>query len=223
MLKQEITGPNGPRIRPAVTTFHLVLTACLRGVNWTCATRTFELMTGFDARDFEDGTGSAKPRGMEKRSKGRNLVPSEETMSCMVRTALASRNPAYMRQALRMVGHTATSEFFDVSSSLDGQPHPHKKATRGKAFHQGKLASALTETIDVILPGGKTKREDAMSVEEASSWVTMKARAKEFLRRAAKEQQTAELESDETNGDFIPYEKLLDSKHRKNPRVVTTI
>src|SRR6202035_3017522 len=33
MLKQEMAGPNGPRIRPAISTYSSVLMACWRGVD----------------------------------------------------------------------------------------------------------------------------------------------------------------------------------------------
>ncbi|KAJ7700086.1 hypothetical protein B0H17DRAFT_926007 [Mycena rosella] len=150
MLRQEIVGAerNGPKIRPAITTYNLVLLACWRGSDWNSATRTFNLMTGYHCHDFMDGSVAPSPR-VDKRPKGRNLLPTAETMSCMLRTALATQNCANMRQCLRIADHFHTKE-----ASLFAE---HKKlvsestrTVKNWAFHVFKLASVVVETVDYV-------------------------------------------------------------------------
>ncbi|KAJ7180080.1 pentatricopeptide repeat-containing protein [Mycena crocata] len=159
MLQQEIRveDRNGPKIRPATTTYTLVLLACWRGADWTSATRTFNLMTGYHCHDFMDGAVVVSPR-VDKRPKGKNLLPTAETMSCMLRTALATQNSANMRQCLRIIDHFNIK---DPGLLGDGKNIPqkdnkklvqteNKKSVRNWAFHVVKLAAAVVETVDHV-------------------------------------------------------------------------
>ena len=184
MLKQEITGPNGPQIRPAATTYNLVLAACWRGVDWTSATRTFELMTGYTTGHFEDGQDNLGNPVLRKRAKKRNLVPDAETMSYMVRIALASRNPAYMRQSLRMVNYLS-DHLFGLASGSDLRKKESKKTAKHATFYHVKLAAAVSEAIDCVLP-----RDRAGEGGESASWIKLKGLAGEILRRASPTRET---------------------------------
>ncbi|KAI9000950.1 hypothetical protein BD414DRAFT_430873, partial [Trametes punicea] len=108
MIERELTTKDGLKIRPGLSTFTLVLIACWRAKDWDSALRTFELMTGYNSADFADGaTGTPK---MARRSPGRNVMPDAAAMSCLVRTALETGNPATMRQCLRIVKHLGLSQ-----------------------------------------------------------------------------------------------------------------
>jgi len=214
MLKQEIAGPNGPKIRPAISTYSSVLMACCRGVDWACATRTFELMTGYYTRDFGDDRSSAEPPRMEKRTKGRNLIPDAEIMTHMVRTALATRKPAYIRQVLRIVNHVGVDDLLGINLTSKGGSHVSQKATKNPTFYQAKLAAALVETINAVAPSHKASGE-GRRLEESQCWIVMKERAGSVLRRVSREPRTPRASDTE---DLSEYDR-----HKKTPHIVATI
>jgi hypothetical protein len=183
MLKEELSGRIGPQIRPAANTYNLVLMVCCRSSDWPSATKTFELMTGYHTRDFSDSTAyeSRVAPGMEKRSKGRNLTPDAETMSFMVRTALATRNWPNMRQSLRMVAHLSLDNLFGpLVKSAHGEGPPSRKEDKLAGFYLFKLASALIETADLVVDG--RQQESGLSSEERS-WQRLRSRAAVMLKR----------------------------------------
>jgi hypothetical protein len=193
MLRQEITGRNGPKIRPAATTFRLVLKACWRCADWDSALRTFELMTGYSSRDFIDGRDNSKAPDLEKRSQGRNIVPDAEAMSSLVRAALASRERANMRQAVRVVIHIGPNHLFGRELNMKG--------SKDVTFYQVKLAMALTDTIpQVLLRSGGAHQEYA-------GWVALKEKAEDIL-RTAKHSTHALEEAAQSSNDPIPTNYL---------------
>ncbi|KAF8974568.1 hypothetical protein BDZ97DRAFT_1774343 [Flammula alnicola] len=162
MLRQEITGENGPKIRPSLTTYNLVMQACWRGPDWNSATRTFDLMTGYHAHDFKDGAVAAVPR-LDKRGPGRNLPPTTEIMSSMVRAAFATKNRADMRQALRIVDYLG---FDELLRSRGDEQHETTKTVKHRALFGKKLASAIVDTVNYVLEEkGKYAR-----AEESGKW-----------------------------------------------------
>ncbi|KAJ6599072.1 pentatricopeptide repeat-containing protein [Mycena vulgaris] len=175
MLRQEIQGggQNGPKIRPAITTYNLVLLACWRGVDWNSATRTFNLMTGYHCHDFMDGAVLTSPR-VDKRPKGKNLLPAAETMSCMLRTALATRNDANMRQSLRIADHFHTKEasLFAEHKKLVTES---TKSVKNWAFHVVKLAAVVVETVDYVAANSTPM------ADEMKRWNTLKQAALQLL------------------------------------------
>ena len=175
MLKQEITGSNGPRIRPAISTYNLVLLVCWRGGDWSSAVRAFEIMTGYSASDFEDGRNRTRDPTVQQRSKGRNLAPDTETMSYMVRTALAARNSAYIRQSLRMINHVGLDHLLGSSSNHNSWKDIGRKRAKTTTFLQIKLASAITEAIEYITSGGQT-------MTDGDLWKVLRTRADQVLR-----------------------------------------
>ena len=160
MLRQEITGPNGPKIRPAISTYNLVLAACWRGVDWNSATRTFELMTGYHCHDFMEGSLADPPR-LDKRAPGRNLAPTAESLSSMVRTAFASKNRANMRQCLRIIDFLGLRDLWHLGGVES------KKSLKHHTFYLTKLAAALLEMVDYVLKGN---RKHASSEKEFIQW-----------------------------------------------------
>jgi hypothetical protein len=193
MLKQDIIRPHESNIRPTLSTYNLVLTACWRGADWDSATRTFELMTAYDVQDFEDRWGPARHPRPERRSKGRNLVPDAAAMSSMVRAASASHNSAHMRQVLRMVHH------FGLDNLLGNPPAPGKVVAKNATFYQVKLAAALLDIMGVVLPPGKVKAASDHSKEE-TIWLETKARVREIVRKAGKERRWASATETDING-----------------------
>lgn len=188
MLKQELTGKNGPNIRPATSSFNLVMMACWRGADWESAAKTFELMTGYKADDFKNERYA--PR-YQKRSAGRNLVPDAETMSSMVRAVLASddlsRDREDLKQCLRIVDHVGADLLFGplgteqstkkrapaMPEGAGGAEGPSRKALKHMAFYHGKLASALLELIDRVQPSAKNREPQG----EAARWAALRERA----------------------------------------------
>ncbi|KAJ7498928.1 pentatricopeptide repeat-containing protein [Mycena latifolia] len=199
MLRQEIAGAgrNGPKIRPAITTYNLVLLACWRGVDWNSATRTFNLMTGYHCHDFMDGAVAPSPR-VDKRPKGKNLLPTAETMSCMLRAALATQNCATMRQCLRIVCHFNTNEtsFFVKHKELATESI---KSVKNWAFYAVKMASAIVETVDYVAANS------TLIPEEGKQWKQLKQEALNLLAKTP----------DPAAADFIP--KALDASPKRPP------
>ncbi|KAJ7276380.1 hypothetical protein B0H12DRAFT_1085067 [Mycena haematopus] len=173
MLRQEKQSHGGiaQRIRPGVTTYNLVLLACWRGLDWNSATKTFNLMTGYHCHDFMDGAVAASPR-VDQRHKSQQVAPTAETMSCMLRTALDTRNGANMRQCLRIVDHVHKSQkLWDQRKPINQSV----KAAKHSSFHIVKLATAIIETVEAVA-AGNTARDDEMK-----QWNRLYSDAKQLL------------------------------------------
>lgn len=176
MLRQEITGRNGPRIRPALTTYNLVLTACWRDGDWKSATRVFDLMTGYHAHDFMDGSISSAPR-LDNRGPGRTLAPNPETLSSMVRTALTSRDRANVRQSLRIVDYLGAHSFFKPTEKADDP-----KSVKNIRFYTLKLASAVADAVRYVSDAG----ERGPSSDEVGRWKSLASQAAVVQRSTSK-------------------------------------
>ncbi|PFH52719.1 hypothetical protein AMATHDRAFT_139360 [Amanita thiersii Skay4041] len=170
MLRQEITGKNGPKIRPALSTYNLVMEICWRAADWPSAVRTFELMTGYHAHDFIDGAVSDEPR-LDKRSPGRTLYPTAEIMSSMIRTALASQDRANMRQCLRIVHHLGLEAI--LSHIVNNRQQDSKKVVKDRSFAASKLTSAVIEIIEKV-------KGDRDSPKETKQWKELSTRASDI-------------------------------------------
>ncbi|TFK43536.1 hypothetical protein BDQ12DRAFT_184421 [Crucibulum laeve] len=176
MLRQEITGKNGSKIRPALSTYDLVFKCCWRSVDWNSATRTFDLLTGYISHDFMDGAVAAVPR-FTQRGNGRNLLPTAEGLSAMVKTAFASKNRANMRQCLRIVDHIGLERFFKQDSE-----EASSRALKDRAFYASKLASAVQEMVEYVLRSGDGRR--APVPEEKRRWTALGECAARHLKRS---------------------------------------
>ncbi|KAG5652429.1 hypothetical protein H0H81_005025 [Sphagnurus paluster] len=147
MLRQEIVGHNGFRIRPNMVSYNLVMTACWRDGDWRSAARVFDLMTGFHSHDFMDGAVAQAPR-RDARGAGRSLDPSAETLNSMLRTALTSRDRANVRQCLRIFNHIQVEQMFIADKNTS------KIMSKTKAYFTSKLASAVMEGVQFVLGTG---------------------------------------------------------------------
>ncbi|KAG6817402.1 hypothetical protein H0H87_009046 [Tephrocybe sp. NHM501043] len=174
MLRKEILGKFGYKLRPTVVSYNLAMAACWRDGDWRIATRIFDLMTGYHAHDFMDGAVAASPR-KDARSAGKSLDPTAETLASFVRTALKSHDRANTRQALRVVEFLKADRFF--AEALDGG---QKKA---KAYFVNKLASAVVEAVQFVSGAesksliGRSEMDRWRRISDAAVLVQRKARA----------------------------------------------
>ncbi|KAI0677483.1 hypothetical protein C8Q78DRAFT_1159874 [Trametes maxima] len=181
MLEREVTSELGPRLRPGLTAYTLVLTVCWRAKDWDTALRTFELMTGYRAADFADGATGGIPQ-MTQRSQGRNLTPDAAAMSCLVRTALETGDPAAQRQCARIVCRLGAAPLLTAEDKDDGGRRAHRvgvRFQRDQAYYAHKMARAVVELVDALVP---KKTEDAPPLgPEEREWVAVRSEAKGFL------------------------------------------
>lgn len=199
MLREEITGHNGPKIRPALSTYNIVLTACWRDVDWRSAARTFDLMTGYHSHDFMDGAVSNNPR-LQKRAPDRNLIPTAETLSTLMRTALASHSRANLRQCLRVVDFLGIKQYF----TQDNTRAESNKANKNRAFYASKLASAIIEAVtDLSNHEGKT------SETELRRWRDLADQVKEAVRLGPTTDFIPATKEKYTKTRLTQYEKTL--------------
>ncbi|KAF9451720.1 hypothetical protein P691DRAFT_723501 [Macrolepiota fuliginosa MF-IS2] len=179
MLRQELTGPNGGKIRPQASTYDIVLVTCWHSADWNSATRTFDLMSGFHSHDFMDGSVADSPR-FSRRAKGRNIVPTAETISSLVRTAHATRNRAHMRQCLRLVDHLGIDTLLARTSEV---AYESRRTLKDRGFFVAKLAQGVVEMVKYVLSGTTDQRYP----EEQDKWKRLAERAKMELRESGEE------------------------------------
>lgn len=190
MMKQELAGVQGAKIRPVKSTFDLALMSCWRGADWNAASRVFELMTGYKASDFTKDNSAPLLRV----SKHRSIVPDAESMSCMLRAALADPGDNYenVQQCLRMMAFLGVNKLFPRLDSTE-----NKRAAKHALFYQHKLA-------DVLMRVRKRLHDD-------SKWSFMFNRAKSVLRQPVQDGITeqppleAHFEPQASDG-FIEYQ-----------------
>jgi hypothetical protein len=177
MLRDELSGYNGPKIRPSMDTFNLALTTCWRCEDWRSALKTFELMAGYCTEDFRDEAGPERWRNprVQNRTKGRNLVPDAQAMSSIICTALASDSPPNIRQALRMVDHIGIYNMFGEPPVGGRANLAWRKEEKHTTFYKLKLANALKEAVDRALVRGAGL--------QLQKWLALKEAAEEMSRR----------------------------------------
>ncbi|KAG1754034.1 uncharacterized protein EDB91DRAFT_1234378 [Suillus paluster] len=149
-----------PKLTPTAQSYHLALMTCCRSVDWQAAVRVYELMTGVEGSQFE--VGGSRPPAVKMRSKGKNLPTDAETMSFLLRTALATNNPVHMQHAMWL------ADFARVDVLLSDE-----KTT---AFYRSKLASALMEAIKHLQDAG------VLTQEQEKTWSSYRSLAREVLR-----------------------------------------
>ncbi|KAI0921262.1 hypothetical protein AcV7_003496 [Taiwanofungus camphoratus] len=191
MLRETILRNDGGRLRPSLSTFTLVLGACWRGGDWETAMKTFELMTGYKASDFEDGRASLSAPQMEARSSGRNIMPDTAAMSHIAHTALASREPAAMRQCLRIIDHLGAHRFLK-----DGESGPREE--KYSAYYTAKMTRGFLDLVDQVVPKGSDK---STYTKEEKRWLALRTRFKETLRRSPSPNRTPFYEDSPLGSD----------------------
>ncbi|KIK68173.1 hypothetical protein GYMLUDRAFT_69175 [Collybiopsis luxurians FD-317 M1] len=163
MLSQEVKLPSSiaTKIRPTYSTFNLLIShICRIENNWQVATRTFDLMTGYHCHDFMDGVERLHPR-LDARSHDRNISPTPEVLSSMMRIAVNSQDRANVRQALRIIHYfrilaQAVLEGIEFLSSSSGQRDKprHSDVARWKV-----LKSEAREVLGSNPPGTTEKEQ----------------------------------------------------------------
>ncbi|KAG6900972.1 hypothetical protein C0993_004410 [Termitomyces sp. T159_Od127] len=182
MLKNEILGKNGFKLRPNLVSYNLAMSACWRDADWRRATRVFDLMTGYHSHDFMDGSVSSEPR-RDARSRGRNLDPPAETLYSLVQTAVASRSRANVRQSLRIIDYLKVKGLFLVDDA---------EVAKGKVnfYFTNKLASAI---VDAVKYASETESKTPSAHQEMIRWKQIADAAAKYEKRMASEE-----------SDFIP-------------------
>lgn len=178
LLQEEASARNAGDLRPTITTFSLVLNVCWRNGDWASATRTFELMTGYNPDDFADGSRVKEPE-MQKRSPGRNIKLDTPAMAHIAHTALASQELANMRQCLRIIDHIGAERLLHRPKALVDQSRS-SQFMNDLEYYLAKLAKDLMEIVDEVV----AKEPEMCSEEERERWKKIKSQAKECRRYA---------------------------------------
>jgi len=172
----------GWNVKPEASTYGWGLMSCWRGGDWASAARITELMTGCYAEDFANDPKTSSPL-MDRRTRGRMLVPDVRDMSCLLRAALASGEVANMRQCLRMVtffGELRSSigtKYMDVylaHGQLPGDVPESAVLKRDQPFYSTKVASTLAAVLTRVLEG----TDPAADTPEMKVWRKLRERAK---------------------------------------------
>ncbi|RXW25186.1 hypothetical protein EST38_g709 [Candolleomyces aberdarensis] len=184
MLQREKAG-HGPQIRPAVSTYNLVLTACWKAADWPSAVTAFDLMTGYQAEDLSDeavANGVVPRHDRFRREGNRDLVPpSLEALSSLARTANATRQRSNIRACLRLIDRIEPEVIFPGSPRGTGVNAGSGKTAKNKVFFATKLAQAVNEGWDLI-----KGYADEFSREEFLKWRSLKDRLnKSFNKKPA--------------------------------------
>ncbi|KAF9820964.1 hypothetical protein IEO21_00941 [Rhodonia placenta] len=178
LLQEEASARNAVELRPTILTFSLVLNVCWRNGDWASATRTFELMTGYNPDDFADGSRVKEPE-MQKRSPGRNIKLDTPAMAHIAHTALASQELANMRQCLRIIDHIGAERLLHRPKALVDQSKS-SQFMNDLEYYLAKLAKDLMEIVDEVV----AKEPEMCSEEERERWKKIKSQAKECRRYA---------------------------------------
>ncbi|OJA18966.1 hypothetical protein AZE42_00388 [Rhizopogon vesiculosus] len=149
-----------PKLSPTAQSYHLALMTCCRSADWPTAIRVYELMTGVEAGHFESG--KSFPPTIKKRSKGKNLPTDVETMSFLLRTALAANNVTHIRHAMWL------ADFARVDTLLSDE--------KTAPFYRSKLASTLMEATKRLQEAGDFTRE------QEKAWGSYRSLAREVLK-----------------------------------------
>ena len=155
MLQRERAG-HGPHIRPAGSTYHLVLSACWKAGDWPSAATAFNLMTGFRPNEmtdeFAENGAIAK---FDKREPGRNIWPTVEALSSLMRTAVATKQRWNIRAAFRLLDTIGLDTVVPKKAKktevpLGEAPPGTVRAAKNHRFFATKLAQATEEGWDII-------------------------------------------------------------------------
>ncbi|KAL1747453.1 hypothetical protein HDZ31DRAFT_31831 [Schizophyllum fasciatum] len=167
-LRKEVAGgAEGLKLRPAARTYNLALLACWNAADWPAALQTFQLMTGYMADGLADGRAGQMPR--EQRARGRNLEPSAEALSTLVRTAQATGEPAAMRHAVRIVEACGGEGYLTTHRRSAEET---KRLQKGRVFFVGKLAGALIDLLDDLFAKAPPRPH------EKERWTKLRRQAK---------------------------------------------
>lgn len=117
-------------------------------------------MTGIEAGQFE--LRKSVPPVVKNRSKGKNLPTDVETISFLLRTALATNNITHIRHAMWL------ADFVCVDALLGDE--------KTAPFYRSKLASTLMEAIK------RLQEAEGLTREQEKTWGSYRTLAREVLK-----------------------------------------
>lgn len=120
-----------PKLHPDRQTYHLLFMTCWRNGDWTRLTRGFELMTGIRATSFDDPN-EEHPKVLERPANSK-LSPDLETMSFVMRTALATKSVIQYKHAMWL------AECVDLGAMLQNP--------KADAFYRARVVVPLVRII----------------------------------------------------------------------------
>ncbi|KAF6762617.1 hypothetical protein DFP72DRAFT_876355 [Ephemerocybe angulata] len=164
MLEREKTE-HGPHIRPATSTYHLVLSACWKAQDWPSAATT---------RCQDSAVAKGLVAKYDKREQGRNIWPTVEAISSLMRTAVATKNRSNIRACLRLVNTIGLDEIVPKKGTASATPSDDAmkyRTAKNQRFFASKLAQGVSEACDMI-----KGYADECSKEEFKQWFAIKDR-----------------------------------------------
>lgn len=229
MIKQSVV--DAPHLRPEISTFGLVLLTCWRCRDWVSASRVFEIVSGLSAQSFRDRESTPSPSSSsssshnqrQEKSKllfNKRMTPDNKIVSSLVRTALATKDKANMRQCLRMIDHFGCQKIFGVGEEIlvDEAPSKYtKRLANDRLFYNYKLATGLVHIVDTVL-SLKTRKVETVEVskegeEESVEGVEpVQAQEEEEEEEAPEEEEHEESDSETSNISKEEEQKWLEMK-----------
>lgn len=169
-LRQNVLQPHRKRNPPPSFLYDVVIEVCWRSADWTSAMEAFDLLTGYKAAEFSDkGSATVTTPTREDRSRGYNIDPDALALSFWARAALATEDKADMRQCLRIIHHLGFPK-----ALMQGSP-PLSDGNKYIGFHVHKLATAVMEMVEKILPSTRDK-------VIKGKWLWMRSKAQTYLK-----------------------------------------
>lgn len=151
-----------PSLQPDRQTYHLLFMTCWRNADWERAMRAFELMTGIQATSFAESNEGQRSPTILTRSAKHNLAPDLETMSFILRTALATKEVQHYRQAMWLADHV------NLRAMLAN--------TKADSFYSTRIAQPLLSIIAHL--------EGKVPAETFRQWKQLRVQAEEVLRNS---------------------------------------
>ncbi|KAI0796608.1 hypothetical protein C8Q75DRAFT_741672 [Abortiporus biennis] len=187
-MKRESAVNNVETLAPTFISYTLAMVACWRGGDWSSALRTFELMTGYNGKDFLDGV-TVKPR---RNSDNSDLTPDTAFMSLLARIALASGDAAIMRQCLRIANQFEVEQKrgYEYYATLHTRFNAKRRsastdsgAEKVSNYYTIKYAQSIVDLVE-----GVEKKSSGTEVteEEHKRWKEMRRSAQRSLLEVGK-------------------------------------
>lgn len=188
MLREAVLNKNKKReVWPTILTYRYALCACWHNGDWMTAVRLFELMTRLDADAFLDSKHVELPR------QERTIWPDAPVMSFLVRTALASAEPADMRQCLRMVERVGLVELgLDGGKQAAATDGTTRDRLNERNHYRLQYAQGVVDLVGAVLKSSKKVAEGegkavkvdayALSEREESRWTALRKEVRARLR-----------------------------------------
>ncbi|KAI0081844.1 hypothetical protein K474DRAFT_1613127 [Panus rudis PR-1116 ss-1] len=200
------------QLRPDSSTYFYVMLDCWRIGDWASAARTFEMMTGYKMEQFNDGMEGPPTR--VKRSKGLDIRPNTQIMSCFARASFAPNDPSIFRQVLRIISFYGDDYFLSDTRPYNGMARDKSigfSVQKYEQYYQFTLANAIISMLSTVLPKGVPKPE-GVAEGEMRAWTELGRKARALLDRDPKAVATAKAPSLESSrlGDALNVQRTDD-------------